>query len=251
MVHYAESAGCRRAEILGYFGEAWPGHNCGACDNCLEPREAMDGTVPAQKLLSCIVRIQRASGFSAGLGHVVDVLAGADTEKVRRWGHDRLSTYGIGADLSRQEWTGIGRELLRLGLLEVSAGEYATLSLTAAGEDALRLRRPISLTRPMATPPPSTPKPRVRRAGEIECDEILFEHLRKLRKRLADERNVPAYVVCGDATLREMARRYPADTVAMEGISGLGEKRRAEYGALFAAAIRDYLAANSRLAFAE
>jgi len=252
MLHYAEGAGCRRREILGYFGEPYPHEHCGGCDNCLEPRETYDGTLLAQKFLSCVWRIGQASRFSTGMGHVIEVLTGADTEKIRRWGHDRLTTYGIGRDLPRQEWASVGRELLRLGLISVASGEFATVELTDAGVAALRTRQPITLTKPMERPAAATGASRrggSRRSGEIECDEILFGVLRKLRKTLADERGVPAYIVCGDVTLRELARFYPTDVGAMEDISGFGEKKLAEYGEIFADAIRDYLASNSRVAF--
>jgi len=254
MLHYAEGAGCRRREILGYFGEAYPHEHCGACDNCLEPRETYDGTLLAQKFLSCVWRIGQASRFSTGMGHIIEVLTGADTEKIRRWGHDRLTTYGIGKDLARQEWSGVGRELLRLGLIEVASGEFATVELTDAGITALRSRQPVTLTKPMERPAAASGSARrasSRRSGEIECDEILFGVLRKLRKRLADERGVPAYIVCGDVTLRELARFYPTDVEAMEDISGFGEKKLAEYGEIFADAIRGYLESNSRVAFSD
>jgi len=104
IVHYAESASCRRSELLEYFGERFPTATCGACDNCLEPRATYDGTLPAQKFLSCVYRIRQASRFGAGLNHVIEVLTGADTDKIRRWNHDQLSTYGIGAELSRPQW---------------------------------------------------------------------------------------------------------------------------------------------------
>ena len=251
MLHYAEGAGCRRREILGYFGEAYPHEHCGSCDNCLEPRETFDGTLLAQKFLSCIYRIGQAGGFSTGLGHVIEVLTGASTDKIRRWGHDRLTTYGIGRDLPRAQWQSVGRELLRLGLISLASGEFATVELTDAGIQALRSRQPITLTKPMERPAAGGGRRSGSRSaqGEIECDEILFGVLRKLRKKLADERGVPAYIVCGDVTLRELARYYPTDVEAMEEISGLGEKKRAEYGEVFADAIRDYLAANSRVAF--
>src|SRR5688572_8923693 len=113
IVHYAESASCRRAELLEYFGEKFPLDNCGACDNCLEPRETYDGTVLAQKFLSCLYRIAQNSSFSVGLNHIVEILVGADTDKIRRWGHDRLTTYGIGKDVPRAQWAAIGRELTR------------------------------------------------------------------------------------------------------------------------------------------
>ncbi len=119
IVHYAESAGCRRAELLNYFGEKFPGDNCGACDNCLEPRDTYDGTIVAQKFL-CVYRIAQHGRFSVGMNHITEVLTGADTEKVRKWGHDRLTTYGIGKDLPRPHWANIGRELMRLGYLAVA-----------------------------------------------------------------------------------------------------------------------------------
>jgi ATP-dependent DNA helicase RecQ len=140
IVHYAESAGCRRAELLDYFGETFPLDNCAACDNCLEPRETYDGTLAAQKLLSCVYRINQNSRFGVGLNHVIEVLTGADTDKIRRWEHDRLSTYGIGKEMTRPQWSAVGRELMRLGYLGVAEGEYATLELTPEGLTLLRTR---------------------------------------------------------------------------------------------------------------
>jgi ATP-dependent DNA helicase RecQ len=246
IVHYAESASCRRSELLGYFSEVFPLDNCGACDNCLEPRESYDGTLPAQKLLSCVYRVRQASGFSVGMNHLTEVLTGADTEKIRRWGHDRLSTYGIGRDLSRPQWSAVGRELMRLGFVAVSAGEFATIELTTEGLAALVARQSVTLTKPMATP---KSRRAASRAGSVACDEILFERLRVLRKRLADERSVPAYIIFGDTTLRAMARSYPETAEAMDGIPGMGEKKRAEFAAIFAAEIAGYLRENSRMAF--
>jgi ATP-dependent DNA helicase RecQ len=246
MVHYAESSGCRRVELLSYFGETFPVDACAACDNCLEPRETYDGTIVAQKFLSCVYRVRQASRFSVGLNHIIEVLTGADTDKIRRWGHDQLTTYGIGRDLGRPAWGAVGRELMRLGYLALSDGEFATVDLTEEGMAVLRSRQSISLTKPL-----DAPKARraARREGEIACDEILFDRLRALRKRLADERKVPAYVIFGDTTLRQMARLYPADEDAMHGIFGMGEKKRAEFGATFATAIGEYLSVNSRQRF--
>ena len=246
IVHYAESAGCRRAELLDYFGENFPLDNCGACDNCLEPRDTYDGTIVAQKFLSCVYRIAQNSRFGVGMNHIIEVLTGADTDKVRRWGHDRLTTYGIGAEFSRPQWAAVGRELMRLGYLAVAEGEYATLELTPEGLAVLKARTPITLTKPMNLP---KAKRATRREGDIECDEILFERLRTLRRKLADERKVPAYIVFGDTTLRAMARYYPNTPDAMEGIPGMGEKKRAEFAEVFAAEIAAYLATNSRPAF--
>jgi ATP-dependent DNA helicase RecQ len=246
IVHYAESAGCRRSELLAYFGERFALDNCGACDNCAEPRETYDGTIVAQKFLSCVYRILQNSRFGVGMNHVIEVLTGADTDKIRRWGHDRLSTYGIGGELSRPQWAAVGRELMRLGYVAVAQGEYATLEVTPAGMTLLRTRTSVTLTKPM-----DLPKARrvARREGDIACDEILFERLRALRKKLADERSVPAYIVFGDTTLRAMARHYPATPEAMEGIPGMGEKKRAEFGELFATEIAGYLSAHSRQSF--
>ncbi len=246
IVHYAESSGCRRAELLDYFGEKFPSANCGACDNCLEPRATYEGTVVAQKFLSCLYRIAQNSDFNVGLNHVIEVLTGADTEKITRWGHDRLTTYGIGKELSRPAWAAVGRELMRLGYVTVSEGGFATLELTPEGRAVLVSRASITLTKPMDLP---KTKRVAHREGDIACDEILFERLRALRKQLADERKVPAYVVFGDATLRQMAREYPDRVGAMEGITGVGEKKRAEFGAIFAAAIAAFLETNPRITF--
>ena len=248
IVHYAESSGCRRAELLQYFGETFPLNNCGACDNCAEPRESFDGTIVAQKFLSCVFRIQQASRFGAGLNHVIEVLTGAKTDKITRWGHDQLSTYGIGGELSRPQWASIGRELMRLGYVGLGTGEYATLELTAEGMAVLRARTPITLTKPAADAPKSR-RVAPRREGDIDCDEILFEKLRTLRKLLADERKVPAYIIFGDNTLRALAREYPQSLSDLEGIPGIGEKKRAEFGEVFTATIAAYLKHNSRQSF--
>ncbi len=247
IMRYAEGAGCRRTELLAYFSEEFPLNNCGACDNCLEPRESYDGTLHAQKYLSCVYRINAASRFGAGINHVCEVLTGAETAKISQLGHDKLSTYGIGKDLHRAEWAGIGRELLRLGFLEQIGDKYPTLSLTDAGREALRLRKPVALTKPLTTPKARRIAPR---QGETACDEILFARLRDLRKRLADERKVPAYVIFGDATLRQLAREYPQSDAALEGVFGMGEKKRAEFGPLFTALIAEFLKTNSRQDFA-
>jgi ATP-dependent DNA helicase RecQ len=246
MVHYAESAGCRRASLLEYFGETFPDDNCGACDNCLNPRETYDGTLAAQKFLSCIYRIRERSGFGVGLNHVVEVLTGADTEKIRKFGHEQLSTYGIGQEHGRPEWGAIGRELVRLGYVKQDAARFNVLELTPEGRAVLRERRPVQLTKPMKTPESKSP-----RAGEITCDEALFERLRALRKRLADERGVPPYIVFSDVALRQMARSYPGNDREFIRISGVGERKLAEFGNLFLAEIAGFLQTNARQIFAD
>jgi ATP-dependent DNA helicase RecQ len=247
MVHYAETRECRRVTLLRYFGEEYTKLSCEGCDNCLTPRETFDGTIPAQKFLSCIHRIHAKSGFGFGLNHIVDVLRGADTEAIRQQSHNELSTYGIGRDLKRDAWQAIGRELLRLGLIECAPGKFTTLSLTSAGREALRYRTPITLTKQIEVGSPS--RDQKARAGAIECDEALFKRLRGLRRKLADERNVPAYVIFSDVSLREMARNYPTTTTEFRQISGVGEQKLKDFAEAFLSELKNYLASNSRRTF--
>ncbi len=247
MVHYAESAACRRSTLLGYFGEEYPEPNCGTCDNCVSPRETFDGTVAAQKFLSCIYRLRQATNFGVGLNHIVDVLVGSQNEKVLRWGHEKLSTYGVGKEHSRGEWQQIGRELIRLGFCRQTTDRMSVVELCEDGMKALKLRASITLSRPVAARTAEKPG----RYGEISCDEALFEKLRALRKDLADARDVPAYVVFSDVTLRHLARAYPTTEAEFSGISGVGEKKLAEYGAPFMQCVREHLANNPRQAFAD
>src|SRR3989475_3212929 len=219
MVAYAETRECRRTTLLEYFGETFSQVPCNGCDNCLQPRETFDGTVHAQKFLSCVYRIHARHGFGFGLNPVVDILRGADTELIRQRRHNELSTYGIGRDLKRDAWEVIGRELLRLGLIECAPGKFATLTLTPTGREVLRSRTPITLTKQIGIAAQKE-KPR---AGAIECDEVLFEQLRALRRKLADERDVPAYVIFSDVSLREMARKYPTTASEFRRIPGVGE----------------------------
>jgi ATP-dependent DNA helicase RecQ len=251
MTHFAEDERCRRVALLGYFGEHWTEENCGACDQCLSPREKWDATTDVQKLLSCIVRLRQKSGFSTGLMHAVEVLTGAKSEKVLRWGHDSVSTYGLGRDQPRAYWVDLGRQLLRLGLLEATEDKFATVSVSARGLDILRERTPVALTRPMAVPTRagSAGKKRPSRAGEIACDEGLFNVLRKLRAELAKARNVPPYVVFSDATLRHMARDYPRDEVALLQVPGVGERKLADFGQVFLAAIGGWLQSHPQLSW--
>jgi len=268
MVHYAECAGCRRAELLAYFGEDFSSTgilpvgspadktthrqdacvtiNCGGCDNCLSPRATFDGTLAAQKFLSCVYRIREKNGFGVGLNHVVEVLTGADTEKIRKWEHAQLSTFGIGKEHSRPEWAAIGRELVRLGFLRQTTEKFSVLELTNAGAAILKQRAKVTLTKPV-----TAPEKAVSHVGEIACDEILFGRLRELRKRLADERDVPAYIIFSDVSLRQMARNYPASESEFTRISGVGEKKLREFGEIFLGEITAHLQANPRQIFAE
>jgi ATP-dependent DNA helicase RecQ len=245
MVHYAETRECRRATLLRYFGEEYDQPSCNGCDNCLTPRETFDGTIPAQKFLSCVHRICAKSGFGFGLNHVVEVLTGADTQAIRQRRHDQLSTYGIGRELKRNAWQAIGRELLRLGLIECAPGKFATLKLSKDGLDTLRERTPITLTKQI-----DISEPRAKgSAGEIECDERLFECLRTVRRKLADERDVPAYVIFSDVSLREMARAYPTTVSEFRRIPGVGEQKLKDFAKPFLAEIIDHLATNPRRTF--
>ena len=245
MIRYADCPDCRRRELLRYFGEEVAEESCASCDNCLEPRETYNATTQAQKLLSCVYRVRQGGGFGVGMNHLILILTGSDNEKIRRWGHDRLSTYGIGKELGKGEWASLGRELIRLGLLALDGGQYPTVSITDAGVEALRSRRMIHLTKPMAAPK----APRAPRVGGIECDETLFDRLRKLRKRLADERGVPAYVILGDNTLRQMARDYPVRPSELSGIGGIGERKAAEFGKLFTDEIAKHLETYPKVRF--
>ena len=245
MVNYGECSTCRRSALLKYFAEDYPETDCASCDNCLAPRPSYDGTVDAQKFLSCIYRIKER-GFGTGMKHVIEVLMGANTEKIRDWGHNALTTYGIGKEHDSAEWQRIGRELLRLGLCAQAPGKFPTLELTAAGRAALVQRTKITLTKP-----PVAKEKEGKHAGQIICDEKLFEQLRALRKRVADERNVPAYVVFNDSTLRLMAQRYPASESDFALISGVGDKKLKEFGDVFIREILDFLAMNPKIEFAD
>jgi ATP-dependent DNA helicase RecQ len=238
MVAYAETRHCRRTTLLQYFGEEFSQSTCNGCDNCLEPRETVDGTIPAQKFLSCVHRVQARQGFGFGLNHIVDVLIGGTNDAIKKRGHDQLSTFGIGADLKREQWQRIGRELLRLGLVEAAPGKFATLSVTDAGMMALRKRTPITLTKPIEL---LAKKVRTPRAGEIECDEELFERLRALRRRIADERDVPAYIIFSDATLRQMAQACPQSKSDFAQIAGVGQQKLKEFAEPFLAEIGEHL----------
>ena len=247
MVHFAEHDACRRTGLLGYFGETWPLENCGGCDHCLEPREKWDATVDVQKLLSCVLRIRQAGGFSVGLNHVTEVLTGSSSEKVLRFKHDQLKTYAIGKDHPRAYWVDLGRQLLREGFLAASEGMYATVAVTQHGIDTLKSRATVLLARSLASPQRVATAPR---AGDIPCDTGLFEALRVLRKEMADARSLPPYIIFSDVTLRHLSRDYPQNSAAFLVVPGVGEKKCADYGPEFLLAIREWVAAHGTETFA-
>ena len=245
MVHYAESAVCRRKELLSYFSEEWLEDNCGNCDNCNEPKETFDGTVPAQKFMSCVFRVRQAGGFSVGINHIVDILLGSKSEKIFKWQHHHLSTYDIGGEYKRPQWQAFGRELVRLGYLAQNALNHNTLELTDKGRAALRERTSVTLTKPIL-PTTASRAPAGSSAG-IECDEELFAILRSLRMEIARDQGIPPYIVFSDVTLREMARYFPIDEEELSGISGVGMKKLEAYGPQFMEAIEEFLEANPEI----
>ncbi|MDQ2698369.1 MAG: DNA helicase RecQ [Actinomycetota bacterium] len=226
MLALCETVECRRVQLLNYFGQS--SEPCGNCDTCLAPPEAWDGTVPAQKLLSTIVRLQRERNQRFGAGHLIDILLGRETERIRQQRHDELRTYGIGAELTEQEWRGVVRQLLAQGLLAVNSDGYGTLVITDASAAVLDGSRPVKLRRE----PERAAKKTKRTAGaELpETAQPLFERLRAWRADVAREQGVPAYIVFGDATLRGIALTEPTTLEQLSEISGIGEKKLEAYG---------------------
>jgi ATP-dependent DNA helicase RecQ len=241
MLAYASASDCRRAYLLRYFGEPGVAPTCGNCDNCLEPLERIDGTVAAAKMLSCVYRIRAHRGFSTGAQHVIDVLRGTQTEKVRSWEHDTLSTFGVGTEHDRDEWMALLAELLRLEYLEQEPA-HKTLVLTAAGVRALKERPEITFAKPRFAA--SKKKGGGKRSRSVEslsdAQGDLFEHLRALRKRIADEQGMPPYVVFSDATLRAFATFKPTTLATFRAISGVGDMKLERYGDAFTEAIRSF-----------
>jgi ATP-dependent DNA helicase RecQ len=232
MLALAEAADCRRVRLLAYFGEA--SQPCGNCDNCLAPPELVDATEPARKLLSAIYRCEQASGFGFAASHIIDVLRGKTTEKVEKFGHARLSTFGIGQELAEAEWRLLLRQLVAEHIVEVDYDTYNVLRLTEASRAVLRGERAIRLRRPSAAPARRA-KGKGRGKGTSAADQAvdspLFERLRAWRVAVAKEHGVPAYVVFHDGTLRAIAAARPSSLDELAGISGVGEKKLERYGA--------------------
>ena len=235
----AEAHDCRRVRLLAYFDES--STPCGNCDNCLQPPPLWDATDAARKALSCIYRFHQQSGFGFGAGHLIDVLRGKVTDKVTQRGHERLTTFGIGADISEQQWRGVLRQLIALGHVQ-SVGEFNTLELADSARAVLRGEVPVMLRVPAEAPPRS--RSRAARGGSgarsgaskpppLPLDEAAlarFAALKAWRAEIAREHNLPAYVVFHDATLAEMARAEPESLDALGGISGVGAKKLEAYG---------------------
>ena len=238
MLGLCETLGCRRQLILAHFGE--PSEPCGNCDTCLNPPEAWDGTVPSQKLLSTIVRLQRERNQRYGAGHLIDILLGKHTERVDQWGHDQLSTFGIGTELTDLQWRAGARQLLASGLLAVSGDGHGTLGLTDASWLVLRGEREVRLRQETATRAQhSSRKPSARSKGGSRsaaavalnvADRELFEALRAWRAETARVAAVPAYVVFPDSTLTGIAQSRPASLEALMSVNGVGVKKLEQYG---------------------
>ncbi len=244
LVDFAEGSVCRRRALLGYFGEVWEEENCGACDNCLSPREQVDGTVAAQKFLSTLYRIRQSSGWSFGLNHVTEVLTGANTAGVRKRGHEQLSVYGVGKDQPAEYWKGLAGELIRMGLAARSEEKFATVDITEEGIAALKDRREILVTQQAAAT-----RSRRRVAAEFAYDEALFEELRALRRELAEERGIPPYMIFSDVSLRHLARAYPDSETEFREIPGVGESKAKQFAPAFLAKIREFFESNNRQEF--
>ncbi|MGV9325632.1 DNA helicase RecQ [Streptosporangium sandarakinum] len=233
MLALCETVECRRAGLLAYFGQR--GDACGNCDTCLTPPEAWDGTIAAQKLLSAVFRLQRERRQKFGAGQIIDILLGRNTPKVLQHGHDSLTVFGIGTELSEGEWRAVVRQLLAQGLLTVE-GDYGTLVLTEASGEVLGRRRQVPLRRDPARAARAAKPAKSAKARSAVPDELpeealpVFERLRAWRAATAKEQGVPAYVVFHDATLREIATRSPSSLPELGEVSGVGENKLAKYG---------------------
>ena len=236
MIGFAESGECRRVPLLSYFGEHSAAPKCGMCDNCVAPeRELADVTIPAQKFLSCVKR----TGEMFGAGHVIDVLRGSEAEKVLKFGHQRLSTYGIGLEYSKPQWSYLSRQFLQKGLLEQDA-EHGSLKLTAKAWEVMRGKEQVFAALEERQDAPA----RGGAEAAPPCDQALFELLRQKRKELADAANVPPYVIFPDKTLTEMAAFFPQTEERLREIYGVGAVKFERYGAQFLAWIGEYCQAH-------
>ncbi|CAG9178800.1 ATP-dependent DNA helicase RecQ [Cupriavidus laharis] len=228
-----ETAGCRRVRILAYFDEA--SEPCGNCDTCLEPPATWDGTREAQMALSCVYRTAQASRLHFGATHLIDVLRGNASEKIRQWGHDKVSTFGIGKDRSVHEWHTVFRQLIAQGLLMIDHGGHGALLLGEGAREVLRGERQIILRRQTTKPGKSGERAargtRTDHTADMDADTLAnWEALRRWRTEAAREHGVPAYVIFHDATLAELARTAPDSLSAMEGIPGIGASKLERYG---------------------
>jgi ATP-dependent DNA helicase RecQ len=228
MLALCETVECRRVQLLNYFGQT--ASPCGNCDTCLVPPESWDGTIPAQKLLSTVYRLQHERRQKFGAGQIIDILLGKHSPKVSQYQHDSLTVFGIGTELSEGEWRGVVRQLLAQGLLAVE-GDYGTLVLTEASGEVLGRRRDVRFRREPKREPPAAKAAKSRPAADLPGAAVaVFERLRAWRAATAKEQGVPAYVIFHDATLRQIAIERPATLAELGGVSGVGENKLAKYG---------------------
>lgn len=231
MIGFAEAQTCRRRVLLNYFAESLT-VDCGNCDTCLNPPETFDGTVAAQKVLSCVYRVQQRFGIK----HIIDILRGSDNARITQFGHQGLSTYSIGKEYTATEWTSIVRQLIHRGYLEQDITLYSTLKLTPTCRNLLRGEESITLAKPrftVAKPPKKTAKTKARLELSTPEDQALFERLRQLRKSLADQASIPPFLIFSDASLIEMTLLKPLDEQSFLSINGVGNHKLAAYGASF------------------
>ncbi len=228
----AESTDCRRVRLLGYFGEA--SQPCGNCDNCLNPPAQQDATEAARKLLSCIYRVEKA-GTAFGAGHIIDILRGKRSDKVLQYGHEALSTFGIGADMGEAQWRALLRQLIALGVVAVDAAPFNTLHLADAARPILLGEQSVQMK---VGADKTTSAPRKRRADVADdgtplslAERETLDALKAWRGEVARAHNLPAYVIFHDSTLRAIAQRSPRSEADLDGIPGLGQKKREAYGA--------------------
>jgi ATP-dependent DNA helicase RecQ len=246
MLALCETIECRRAQMLGYFGEQ--AGECGNCDTCLTPAKAWDGTLAAQKLLSAVVRLKRERGQKFGAGQVIDILLGKQTPKVSQHRHDSLSVFGVGKDLTDTQWRAVVRQLLAQGVLAVE-GDYGTLLCTPASEEVLYRGRQVRLRDDPPRVAKAKPAKAARAAGDAaagpvsvelpEAAAAVFEQLRAWRAAAAKEQGVPAYVIFHDATLRQIATQLPSTLAELATVNGVGESKLARYGQQVLDLLRD------------
>jgi len=235
MVAFAEAQTCRRRVVLNYFGEYSP-KACGNCDICLDPPQSYDATVDAQKILSCVYR----TGQYFGITHVVEVLRGAQTARVKSLGHDQLSTFGIGKDKSTEHWFSIARQLIHCGLLMQNLTRGSALQLTEAARSVLKSENSLMLAVPRLQLVKTTAKQK-RRSVSVNADNKLFAKLRHLRKQIADQENLPPYVIFSDVSLSEMSELMPTNDSQFLSITGVGHIKLDKYGEDFLAEIKQYV----------
>jgi ATP-dependent DNA helicase RecQ len=234
----AEATDCRRQRLLSYFGEE--SGPCGNCDNCLHPPAVWDGTEPARMLLSTIYRVQQANGLHFGAGHLMDIVRGKATDKVNQFGHQKLSTFGIGAQYSEAPLRGVLRQLIATSAVAVDASAFNTLHLTEGSRAVLRGERAVLLRESVSQPAGRSRSrgrdrsgagaPGAAAAGLTEAGQKRFAALKAWRAEVAREHNLPAYVIFHDATLAAIAALDPRSLAQMEGVSGIGAKKLETYG---------------------